>query len=170
LSEEKTMRVSSAMPSRLLYGVEELTDFVVHVLDEGDVGGALFVEPGFALLHFLQPILRWLDRKVGGVVGEVEEEGFLFVGRLLLYVVDAPSGEYLGGVALGVYLILVATHPVDSAAEVGPVIVHHVGKKAVKEIEAAIVGYVGRLEAKMPLAYHSSVVACLAHEIGHGGT
>ena len=71
---------------------------------------------------------------------------------------------------LGFTSSLLRTHPVDSAAQVGPVVVHHVGEEAVKEIESTVVGDVGRLEAKMPLAYHSSVVACLAHEIGHCGT
>ena len=156
--------------AQFLYGVKELADLVVHVLDEGDVGGALLVELRLAFLHFLQPIFRWLDGKMRRVVGEVEEEGFLFVGGLFLYVFDAPSGEHFGGVALGFDLLLVATHPVYSAAEVGPVVVHHVGQKAVKEIESSVVGYVGRLEAKMPLAYHSGVVARLAHEIGHCGT
>ena len=87
--------------AQFLDGVEELADFVVHVLDEGDVGGALLVELWLAFLHFLQPIFRWLDGKMRRVVGEVEEEGFLSIGRLFLYVVDAPSSKHLGGVALG---------------------------------------------------------------------
>ena len=45
----------------ILNGGEKLADLIIHVLDEGDVGGALLVEVRFALLNFLKPILGRLD-------------------------------------------------------------------------------------------------------------
>ena len=56
---------------------------------KGDVGGALEVELRFAFLHFIQPIFRWLDREMRGIVGEVQEEGLVFI--CLLYTSDAAD-------------------------------------------------------------------------------
>ncbi len=80
------------------------------------------------------------------VVSEVKEERILFVGSLLLDVVDGPSREHFGGMALGLDRFFVASHPVDAPPQVGPIVVHHVGEKAVEEIEASIIWDVGRLE------------------------
>ena len=44
-----------------------------------------------------------------------------------------------------------------------PVIIHHVSEKSVEEIEATIVGDVGRLKSEMPFADHACVVARFAH-------
>ena len=70
--------------------------------------------------------------------------------------------------ALGLNFFLVAAHPVDAASEVGPVVIHHVCEETVEEVEATIIGYVGRFKAQVPFADHSGMVAGFAHEVGHG--
>ena len=44
-----------------------------------------------------------------------------------------------------------------------PIIIHHVSKKSVEEIEPTIVGDVGRFKSEMPFANHAGVVARFVH-------
>ena len=47
-----------------------------------------------------------------------------------------------------------------------PIIIHHVSKKSVEEIEPTIVGDVGRFKSEMPFADHAGVVARFVHQLG----
>ena len=58
----------------------------------------------------------------------------------------------------GVDLVTIEAHPVHAAAEVRVVVVHHVAEKAVKEREAAVERFIGRLQSEMPLADDGGVV------------
>ena len=98
---------------------------------------------------------------MGCVVRKIEKERLLLVCRLFLNVIDSPTREDLGGVAIGFHFLLVEAHPIDAAAKVFPVVVHHVGEETMEEIKTTVIGDVGRLETKMPFADHASVVAGL---------
>ena len=59
-------------------GCEEASDAIVEVFDEGDIGGAFVIEVRGASFDFGEPFGGGFDGEVGGVVGEVEEEGLVF--------------------------------------------------------------------------------------------
>ena len=156
------------LDAQFLDRIQYLSDFMIHVLDECDVGRPLVAQLGFAFLNLLQPVLGGLDGKVGGVVSQVEKERLLFIRRLFLHIIDRPLAEDFGGMPLGLDHLLVLAHPVHATAQMRPVIVHHVPEKAVEEIEAPVVGQVGGVVTQMPLSDHTRVVTRLAHHLGQG--
>ena len=77
------------------------------------ISGARWRDIGLARAHFLEPILRRLNRRMRGVVGQVEEERFFSI-RPLFEILDRPVAEEIGGVAVGFDLFLVVAHVVDA--------------------------------------------------------
>ena len=143
---------------QLVQGVEDLADAVVHVLDEGDEFGPDVGHAWLAGFDFFDPVGRWLNGVVRGVVSEIEEEGGVFraAGG---DVIHGPLGEEVGCMALGVDDVAVVAHEVVAVAEVGPVIVHHVAEEAVEVVEPPVERGVGRFQAEVPLADDGAVVA-----------
>ena len=126
----------------LLDGIKKFTDLVVHVFHEGDVGGALDAELGFAFLHFIQPIFRWLDREMRGIVGEVQKEWLVFIGRLFLHIINGPLRENFRRMPLGLDDLLIERiqfTPPRSVSSNHPSCQREIREK----IEATIVGDIG---------------------------
>ena len=157
LSEVKMTRVFVASAGAV-ERVEHFADAGIEVLDQRDQLGAFLRYARLALLHLLQPLRRRLDRVVGRVVGQVEEERPSGFGRASK-IFARPAGEDVRRVALGIDDFLVAPHEVVAVTPVRPVIVHHVAEKAVKEIKAPLGRRVGRADAEMPFADQRGVVA-----------
>ena len=155
--------------SGFFQGCDDFANVVVHVLDESDELGALFGNSFFAFDHFFEPIKRRLDRGVGRIVGEIEEEGVFLVlsfGKVAL----GPPGENIGGMALGIHLFLVEAHVVLIVTAVVVVVVHHVAEETVEVIEAARVGMRFVIQSEVPFADGGGVVAEGLERLGqHGG-
>ena len=60
--------------SRLVESIQHAADAVIHVLDERQILHALRRGVRLALLYAVDPLLRRLDGRVRGIVGEVQEE------------------------------------------------------------------------------------------------
>jgi hypothetical protein len=56
--------------------------------------------------------------------------------------------------------LLISPHVIDPMPKMSVVIVHHVAKKAMEKVEAAVGGGIGRFQAKIPLADDPAVVLC----------
>ena len=148
-----------------LKSIDDLTDAMIHVLDESDELGAFVGDAFLTGFHFLQPILGRLDGSVRSIVGEVEEEGLflIFAGG---EEVPGPVGEDVGGVAFGIHLLLIEAHVVLVEATVMVIVVHHITEKAVEVIKATRVGMGFLIEPEMPFADSRSVVPQRLENLG----
>ena len=182
-----------ALP-RALEGVQHLPDARIQVLQRGEEEPALgirlgldlpvrVVEPGDLVL--VEPALRVLrielsgavheapalvQRRVHGLVGEVEEE------RSLPVLLEEAHGVRRQQVR-GVHPVLVVRErlvvPVPGLGELAlavPVVVHpdRAREGPVAGLEAEVVGAVVGRRSQVPLAAEVRVVAGRGHQVGHG--
>ena len=148
-----------------LEGIDDLSDTVVEVLDERDEFGAFGSDAIFTGLHFFKPIFGRLDRGVGRVVGQVEEErvfGILAGGEVVL----GPVGKNVSGVAFGIHLFFIEAHVVLSVTAVLVVVVHHIAEEAVEVIETAGVGVGFVIEPEVPFSDGGGVVSERLESLG----
>ena len=159
--QHQCLGVLSILPE----GLHHLPDSLVQMLDERHQPGPLFAQLPSPLHHSLQEWRRRLGRSMGGIVGKIEEKR-LVAGPPLHQIVDRPLGEKIGGMPGRLDRLLVETHAVHAAAGVKVIVVHPVAQKAVKQVESALVGEIGRFQAQMPLADQGGVVTGLLQQTG----
>ena len=104
------------------------------------------------LANATQPFFRRLDRSVRRVIRKEKKER-----RVLLLPsaeeFDRPFGEEVGRVARRFDLLHIVPHVIDAMTQMRVVIVHHVAKKAAKQIEAALRRDVRRRKTQVPFAH-----------------
>ena len=148
-------------------GGDDLADAFVHVLDEGDEFGSFVINALFSGLHFFKPVFGRLNRGVGRIVSEVEEEGvFGCLFGLGREVIDGPVGEDIGGMAFGINLLFVEAHVVLAMPAVFVVIIHHIAEEAVEVIKAAGIGVGFFIKSKVPFPDRGGSVALLFEFLG----
>ena len=143
---------------------------MIHMLDECHISCSFEVELRFTFLYFLQPILRWLNGEVGCIVSKVEKEWLCCIFRLLSNVIYCPAAKHPGGMPFWFDGLIVQSHPINSSAQMGPVVIHHITEETMEEGESAIIGQVGCFITQVPFSDHTSVVTCLIHKLGKGWT
>ena len=129
----------------------------IQMLNQRHQSGPFVRQSRFPLLHPRQPLWRWLDRVVRGVISQVEEEWLARFGPFL-QILTSPIGKYIRRVPLGINHLLVAAQEIVTVPQMRPIIVHHVPQETVEEIKPALGGGVWRMDAEMPFPYERRVV------------